>query len=77
MKNIFTSCSVLVVLVCVGLGCKFLKLDEIREATEEPKTTAITKDILKERLGARLVKIALPVQSEKPNPLTLQIRFFN
>lgn len=75
MKNIFTSCSVLVVLVCVGLGCKFLKLDEIREATEEPKTTAITKDILKERLGTRLVKIALPAQSEKPNPLTLQIRF--
>ena len=75
MKNLLTNCLVLFILVCVGFGCKFLKPEEIREAIEEPKKTVITKNILKERLAVRLVSIAPPAQSEKPNPLTLQIRF--
>ncbi len=66
---------VMAIIFTVGFGCKFLKPEEIREGTEEPKTTAITKNILKERLTVRLVSIAPPVQNEKPNPLTLQLRF--
>lgn len=77
MKNIFTGCAVLVVLVCVGLGCKFLKPDGNGEMTEEPKTTVITKDILKERLGAKGIKAAsnFRLPDGKPNPLTLHLKF--
>ena len=30
---------VMAIIFTVGFGCKFLKPDEIREGTEEPKTT--------------------------------------
>ncbi|MGI9055842.1 MAG: energy transducer TonB [Pyrinomonadaceae bacterium] len=75
MKNIVSSFSILFVVLCIGLGCKFLKPDTNREITEEPTTTVITRDILKERLGAKGIKTASRLPEGKPNPLTLHLKF--
>ena len=67
--------TVLTIIFTVGFGCKFLKPDETVEKAKETKTTEITKEALKERLGAKGVKTASAAPTGKPNPLTLQIRF--
>lgn len=66
---------VIVIFLAVTLGCKTFQLKEFIETPEEPPRTAITKDVLSERLTARFVTKADVRSSEKPNPLTLQIRF--
>ncbi|MEO6589484.1 MAG: hypothetical protein ABIP06_09285, partial [Pyrinomonadaceae bacterium] len=77
---------VLAIIFTVSLGCKFLKPDNNREITKEPKsteiteepnTTEITKDVLKERLGAKGIKTARFIPNGKPNPLTLHLKFSN
>lgn len=68
---------VLMILTAVGLGCKSFQLKEFIETPEEPKRTVITKDVLNERLTTRLVKKADVWSNEKPNPLTLQVKFAN
>lgn len=68
---------VLTIVFAVGFGCKFSKNDESVETTRETKTTVITKDSLKERLTSKGVKIAAAASTEKPNPLTLHVRFSN
>jgi TonB family protein len=67
---------VLGIIIAVGFGCKQFQLKDYVETPEEPKKTAITKEILSERLTARLVKKA-DKAPEKPNPLTHQLRFSN
>lgn len=68
---------VLAVIITVGFGCKYLKLNKSGETTEEPKTTEelrkteITKDILTERLVAKGVKVTAETPNRKSNPPTL------
>lgn len=66
---------ILLIFFAVGLGCKTFQLKDYIETPEEPPRTVITKDVLSERLTARFVTKADVRSSEKPNPLTLQIRF--
>jgi hypothetical protein len=76
--NISKHLVVLSVIFLVGFGCKLFPLNNARETEVETKVetkTDITKDILKERLGAKDVKIASEVPSDKPNPLTLHLKF--
>jgi TonB family protein len=78
--------SVLMIILAVALGCKFLSANKAGETTEEPKTnkvrqinekTKITKEVLQQRLIAKGIKIATENRNDKPNPLTLQLKFEN
>lgn len=75
-NNLSWRLSIVAIFVPIVFGCKFFKLDEKIETIEEPKKTAITKEILRENLAAKGVKTAKS-RSEKPNPLMLQLRFSN
>ena len=69
---------VLTVILTVGFGCNFLeKIEKLErpESTEVITRTEITKEALKERLGAKGVKLASPAPRDKPNPLSLYVRF--
>lgn len=68
---------VLMIIFVVGAGCQSFQLKDYVETPEEPTKTVITKDVLSERLTARLVTKANVAVNEKPNPLTLQIKFSN
>lgn len=61
--------------VPVVFGCKNFQLKDYTETPVEPPKTVITKEVLSQRLSARLVKEAEKVKFENPNPLTLQLRF--
>lgn len=72
--NISKHFVVLSVIFLVGFGCKLFPLNNARESKVETKTE-ITKDILRERLVAKDIKTASEVRSDKPNPLTLNLKF--
>lgn len=49
----------------IGFGCKNFQLKDYVEKAEEPTKTVITKEILRERMTARLIKMTEP--NKKPN----------
>lgn len=53
---------VLGIIFTIGFGCKNFQLKDYVEKAEEPTKTTITKEILKERMTARLVKLTEPIK---------------
>lgn len=53
---------VLTIIFTVGFGCQNFRLKDYVEKAEEPVKTAITKEILRERMTARLVKMTEPIK---------------
>ena len=69
--------TVLGIILTVCIGCRLFQIKELAQPVEVPKKTVVTKENLKQNLAAQGIKMATVITNDRPNPLTLQLKFSN